>query len=108
VEPPSKQYEVIAIEGAILDAEWNPGGMEFGLRRLLRKIAASRLVERHQIDLETDPTAARRILGEELWALIEPHAHGPETRASGTGHDKGRRGVPRATIRRAIEILEAL
>ena len=62
----------------------------------------------HEYGGEELSTWLHFILGEELWALIEPHAHGPETRASGTGHDKGRRGVPRATIRRAIEILEAL
>lgn len=104
-EPPSKRYEVVDIEGAILDAEWHSGGVEFRLRPLLRRIAASRLIERHQVDLETDPAAAHLILGDELWALLQPET---EPRTDGARHDKGRRGIPRATIRRAIDVLEAL
>jgi len=118
VEPPSKLYEVIAIEGVLLDAEWSWRGVEYRLRPLLRKIAASRLIERHQVDLETDPAAAHRILGPELWALVGPGAYGPvvaetpdkidhepSTEPAQTRHG---RGIPRATIRRAIDLLEAL
>jgi hypothetical protein len=104
-EPPSKLYEVIDIEGLILDAEWSSHGVEFGLRPLLRRIAASRLIERHQVDLETDPAAAHLILGDELWALLQPET---EPRTDGARHDKGRRGIPRATVKRAIDVLEAL
>jgi hypothetical protein len=78
VEPPSRLYDVIAIEGAILDAEWARGGVDHRLRPLLRKIASARLIERHQVDLDTEPVEARRILGEELWALVGPDA-GPRT-----------------------------
>jgi hypothetical protein len=105
VEPSSKLYEVIDIEGLILDAEWSSHGVEFGLRPLLRRIAASRLIERRQVDLDTDPAAARRILGDELWALVEPEAQPEPERIR---HDKGRRGIPRATVKRAIDVLEAL
>jgi len=71
-EPPSKLDGVVAIEGAIIDSEWSPGGVEYRLRPLLRKIAAARLMERNQVDLETEPVAAHRLLGDELWALITP------------------------------------
>jgi hypothetical protein len=173
VEPPSKLYDVIAIEGALLDAEWSRGGVEHRLRPLLRKIASARLIEHHQVDLDTEPAEARRILGEELWALIErdgdprvgpdadptrghsgagmapgagpaparerataatspapgqrpAHAHlaelagvaGPADTlrssadtplpAEWTRTHHGRRGMPRAEIRRAIDLLEAL
>jgi hypothetical protein len=108
VEPPSKLYEVIDIEGVILDAEWSLSGAEFRLRPLLRRIAASRLIERHQVDIETDPVAAHLLLGDELWALVEPEALSTEARTARIRHDRGRRGIPRATIRRAIDLLEAL
>ncbi len=123
-DPPTRLRDVIAMEGAILDAEWSWGGVEFRLRPILRRIAEARLTERHQVDLETDPAAARRILGEELWALIgpEPVAGHVPARPAGplepgarpslsAGQVKsrgGRRGIPRATIRRAIEALEEL
>lgn len=128
-EQPSKLHEVIAIEGVLLDAEWSWRGVEYRLRPLLRKIAAARLIERHQVDLEADPTAAHRILGPELWALVGPGPYGPTRAATpdrtpAGGADTGaetydglatepagprhRRGIPRATIRRAIDLLEAL
>jgi hypothetical protein len=148
VEPPSRLYDVIAIEGAILDAEWSRGGVDHRLRPLLCKIASARLIEHHQVDLETEPVEARRILGEELWALVGPDAQAaaPDAQAtaavaanpqSGRSHlaelagvagtadtlgshadtplptewthsHHGRRGMPRADIRRAIDLLEAL
>jgi hypothetical protein len=128
-EEPSKLYGVIAIEGVLIDAEWSWRAVEYRLRPLLRKIAAARLIERHQVDLEADPAAAHRILGHELWALVGPGPYGP-IRAATSDHtpadaagsraetDDGSgvepaetrhgRGIPRATIRRAIDLLEAL
>ena len=155
VEPPSKLHGVIDIESVILDAQWSRGGVEFRLRPLLRKIASARLLERHQVDLETEPAAAHRILGDELWALVGPggnsqggrDASGPEgweaaaaeraepaehalseleaaeaalattngpnsdtpaPPAAWTSRRRGRHGIPRATIRRAVDQLEAL
>lgn len=137
IEPPSKLHGVIDIESVILDAEWSPGGVEFRLRPLLRRIAAARLLERHQVDLETEPAAAHRILGDELWALVGPTANrraepaeravseieaadgalattnGPDSDspappAAWTSRRRGRHGMPRATIRRAVDLLEAL
>ncbi len=122
-EPPSKLDGVVAIEGAIIDSEWSPGGVEYRLRPLLRKIAAARLMERNQVDLETEPVAAHRLLGDELWALITPEVPyraaladsdspvqdtGARPPFPWTRNRKGRRGIPRATIRRAIDVLEAL
>lgn len=128
-EGPTTLPEVIKIEGVLLDAEWSWSGVEYQLQPLLRKIAASRLSERHQVDLVAEPDAARRILGPELWALVGPGAYG-RTRAatpdrtpadaanrgaetydgSATVPAETRhgRGIPRATIRRAIDLLEAL
>lgn len=152
IESPSKLHGVIDIESVILDAEWSRGGVEFRLRPLLRRIAAARLLERHQVDLETEPAAAHLILGDELWALVGPGPSrlggpgpfGPDGRAAAspertdpawseleaaeaalaagpppdsdtpapaaewTRRSRGRHGIPRATIKRAVDLLEAL
>jgi hypothetical protein len=129
VEKPSTLPEVILIEGVLIDAEWSWRGVEYRLRPLLRRLAAARLAERHQVDLEADPAAAHRILGPELWALVGPGTYGPTTaptpdstttKSTRTSNEAGdgpatesaetghRRGIPRATIRRAIDLLEAL
>jgi hypothetical protein len=128
-EPPSRLSGVIVIEGVVLDAEWSWAGVEHGLRPLLRRLAATRLVERHHVDMESEPEAAHRILGDELWALVGPGAYGPvEAAASPVMLDNTARadaeiivrpaidrtkphpgrGIPRAIIRRAIEALEEL
>ncbi|HEX7612163.1 MAG TPA: hypothetical protein VF371_05255 [Candidatus Limnocylindrales bacterium] len=128
-EQPSTLPEVIAIEGVLIDAEWSWRGVEYRLRPLLRKIAAARLAERHQVDLVADPAAAQQVLGPELWALVGPGPYGPTraatpdrtpTDAARSGAEtydglatepagpRHRRGIPRATIRRAIDLLEAL
>jgi hypothetical protein len=131
-EQPTTLPEVIAIEGVLLDAEWSWSGVEFRLRPLLRKIAAARLMERHHVDLDADPAAAHRILGPELWALVGPGAYGPtraatpdrtpvdvadaadmdaqtyDVPATEPAEARHGRGIPRATIRRAIDLLEAL
>ncbi len=136
-EPPSKLHDVIAIEGVLLDAEWSRGGVEYRLRPLLRKIAAARLLEHHQVDLATEPDAARKIVGDELWSYIGPRADAgagvvepahlgeaaeadlaaparPLSEAPTPPRSEwlqarhGRHGIPRATIRRVIDQLEAL
>jgi hypothetical protein len=122
-DPPSRLDDVIDVEAAILDAEWSWTGVEHRLRPLLRRIATARLVEKYQIDLERQPDAARKIMGEELWALVGPGSYGPadvapETQAGverrtakqrqARSRDRHRRGIPRATIERTIEQLEAL
>jgi hypothetical protein len=124
VEAPSKVDEVISIEAVLLDAEWSWGGVEHRFRPLVRRIASARLIERYQVDMESQPDAARGILGEELWALVRPGPYGPAETAGvtetttardrsrrGIGRGRGedhRRGIPRATIKRTIDLLEAL
>ncbi len=123
-DPPSRLDDVIDVEAMILDAEWSWTGVEHRLRPLLRRIATARLLEKYQIDLEHQPEAARKIMGAELWALVGPGPYGPAAavapeiqagverrtteRRQARGRDRHRRGIPRATIERTIEQLEAL
>ena len=129
-EPPTRLSDIVDMEGLLLDAEWSWSGAEHALRPVVRRIAAARLLERHQLDLESQPEASRRVLGEELWRLVGPdpiapeaaradaarphddrrhddrrHADRPRPARPGSDH---RRGMPRADIERAIELLEAL
>jgi hypothetical protein len=113
LEKPAILPGVVDVEAAILDAEWSWNGLEHRLRPILRRAAAARLLEKHQIDLETEPDGARRALGEELWELIGPEPYGPPQAAADAGTpaaDGADRphGIPRATIKRAIDLLEAL
>jgi hypothetical protein len=125
-ETATRLPEIVDIEAVLLDAEWSWTGVEHGLRPLVRRIAAARLLEKHQLDLESQPEASRHVLGEELWALVGPDRVVPSGAAATAGSptpaggaDAGpprsakrradhRRGMPRETIKRAIELLEAL
>ena len=104
-DPQTRLSEVIAIEGVILDAEWSWSSVEHRLRPLLRQLAANRLLERRQVDMELEPSVAHRILGDEVWALVGPGAYGPETDEP-TG--RLRRGISRAAISHAVTVLEEL
>ena len=50
------------------------------LRRRLRRLAADRLAAGHGVDLDGDPDASRRILGDETWDLLRPDRVAPEDR----------------------------
>lgn len=73
---------------------------DFGLRRRLERVAASRLFERHAVDLHNDPDRAAALLGQEAWQLLDPRR--PVSRERGHG------GVDRARLARIVERLEAL
>jgi hypothetical protein len=45
---------------------------EYGARRLLRELLAQRLATRRRIDLQAEPAAARAVVGERLWPLVDP------------------------------------
>lgn len=78
VEPLS---QLAAIERSV--ALSRSSAVEFQLRvqPYLRRAAAERLRIRHRIDLDHDPDAARRLLGEETWRLLTTR-HSPDDRAA--------------------------
>ena len=67
---------------------------------LLSRIAATQLAERRGIDLVGDPVAARTVLGDDVWDLVDPH------RPIST--DTSAPGVPRASVARLTQRLEDL
>ena len=46
---------------------------DFGMRRHLQRIVAARLSDKRGVDLHRHPEAAREVLGEQLWWLVNPH-----------------------------------
>lgn len=74
--------------------------LHYRLRPTLRRLAAALLRSRRGIDLDGEPEAARRALGDEAWELVRPDRPEPEDRFS--------RGADLATIRTVVASLEAL
>ena len=73
--------------------------VHFRLRPLLRAIAADALVRRG-VDLERAPERAELLLGLDCWELVRPDRAAPADRAA--------RGVPLASVERAVGGLERL
>ncbi len=67
---------------------------------LLRTAAAARLSMRHGIELERQPDAARRLLGEQTWDLVRPDRPAP---ADGLGP-----GPSEAEVAAVVATLESL
>jgi hypothetical protein len=74
------------------------------VRSVVREVAAHRLEAHHQVDLDADPDAAQRLLGPDVWALLQP-----EAASEPAGWGRGGQRQPRwdsARLRRVIEALE--
>ena len=67
---------------------------------MLRRTASELLRARRGIDLDADPEAARRALGDETWELLRPDREPPEERFG--------RGLELASLRSVVGSLEAL
>ncbi len=74
--------------------------LHFRLRPTLRRIASELLRARRGIDLDTNPAAARRALGEETWELVREDREPPL--------DRFGRGIELGTLRTVVVSLEAL
>jgi hypothetical protein len=66
----------------------------------LRSIASGLLEARRRISLERQPDAARAALGDDTWALVEPHRSAPDDRLA--------RGLPADDLARVVDSLEAI
>jgi hypothetical protein len=69
-------------------------------RRRLRRLAADRLAVEHGVELDTDPEAARSLLGAEAWDLLRPDHEPPE--------DRFGPGMPIENIRTIVTAVEDL
>lgn len=69
----------------LADVEWmlrtagDPRTWATGVRPRLAELATDRLRDHRGVDARTDPEAARSLLGEELWALVDGTAAPPRS-----------------------------
>ncbi len=70
------------------------------LRPVFVRALRSVLADRHRVDLDTNPAAARALVGADLWPLVDP---------DGTLPDHGdRAGVDPVTVAAVLDCLESL
>ena len=74
--------------------------LHFRLRPTLRRIASELLHARRGIDLDTNPDAARRALGDETFELVRADREPPPERFA--------RGIDLVSLGRVVDSLEAL
>ena len=74
---PTRPNELIRVERDLLLGTENAGHFHGRLLPLLRGAAAARLASHHGIDLERQPEAAQRLVGDELWQYVRPDREQP-------------------------------
>lgn len=92
--------ELVRIEREITLGSASAAHLYRRLAPLLRECAATRLNARHHVDLERRPEDARRLLGDDTWAVVRPDLAEPR------GGDDA--GLPLRRIRSIVETLERL
>jgi hypothetical protein len=94
---PAKVDSLERAENVVLIAIAGAGDTHFRLRPMLREVAAAALHGRG-VDLDTDPEAARAVLGEETWELVRPDRPRPAEAFAP--------GIDRAALERVFARLE--
>lgn len=97
-----RHYIGVAWYGSMLRTTAERGGYERGLRRELTRLAAARLAERHGVNLFRNPQAAARLIGTDLWPLVDPAT----LAAAGSDRPGGR--PPEVPVRAVAELIERL
>lgn len=98
--PPERIPELERIEREVTLGQATAFDLHFRLRPTLRRIASELLRARRGVDLDGDPAAARRALGDETWELVREDREPPL--------DRFGRGLDLASLRGVVESLEAL
>lgn len=89
-----------SIVSAVGWAAHSPRHFDRVLRPVLVQVAAARLADRHGIDLHARPADAARVLGPDVWPLVDP--------ARPMSEDSRGRGVDAERLARAVSRLEQL
>lgn len=89
----------------VREAKTSVFAYQFGLGTHLEHLFASRLSQRHGINLYTDPEKARRVLcarrgDRDLWAWVDPDRRSPDRNKAS--------GIPTRTLSRLVRRLEQL
>lgn len=99
-ERPAQVEEIERIKRELQIAQTTSFDLHFRLRPTLRRIASELLQSRRGIQLDSDPAAARSVLGDETWELVRDDRPPPE--------DRFGPGIDRAALHRVVDSLEAL
>jgi hypothetical protein len=97
---PMRPPELVRMEREIRLGQARASYLHERLLPTLREAAATRLAARRSVDLERRPDEARRILGDDVWALLRPDRPEPE--------DKLAPGISLASLRRIVDSLERI
>jgi hypothetical protein len=98
--PALRVPELERIEREVTLGQSTSFDLHFRLRPTLRRIAYELLRARRGIDLDADPEAARRALGDETWDLVRVDREPP--------HDRFAKGIGLESLRHVVVSLEAL
>jgi hypothetical protein len=98
VNAPYRTYRQVAEQ--LSWARVSPRHYDVVTRPLLQRLMASRLAERHGIDVHASPDAARAVLGDDVWPWLDP-ARPP----SGSSRPPG---LAERDLHRVVDRLEAL
>ena len=77
---PERLPDLERIERELTLACQTAADVHFRLRPRLRRVAARLLSAKRGLDLDADPPAARRVLGDELWELVRADREPPHRR----------------------------
>jgi hypothetical protein len=89
-----------AVRHAIAMGAHSRREFDFNMRRRLERVASTRLDVEHGVDLQRDPETARRVLGDDVFELLDP---GRPISADRTGG-----GVRPDRLTRVVDRLERL
>lgn len=98
--PATRIPELERIEREVTLGQTTAFDLHFRLRPTLRRIASELLRSRRAIDLDREPEAARRALGDETWQLVRPDREPPAERFGP--------GIELASLRNVVAALEAI
>ena len=98
--PALRVPELERIEREVTLGQTTAFDLHFRLRPTLRRIAYELLRARRGIDLDADPEAARRALGDETWDLVRVDREPP--------HDRFAKGIGLESLRHVVVSLETL
>jgi hypothetical protein len=92
--------ELVTIQRDLALGAANARHFHSRLQPILRDVAAARLAARHNVDVERNPEAARRLLGDETWAVVRPDRQPPD--------DPAASGLPVRRLSAVIDRIESV
>ena len=99
-EPAPRPSSLVRLEREVSMAGSAAFDVHFRLRPTVSELATELLSSRRGIDLRRDPDSARAVLGEDVWALVDPDRSAPT--------DRHAPGIDEAAADRVLAALERI